>query len=385
MVTLCQAHRKEEDRVQFALSPEQTLLKDAMDAFIRHHPGAERRRLDRVQARGYSAESWRALAELGVLGVPFSTDDGGLGGGPRELITVMESLGRGLCIEPVLQEVVVAGGLLARAGDPAQKDAWIPRLIAGEAHLALAHFEHSARFDLGDVRLQARTSSDGGVLLEGDKSMVPLAADADQWIVSAREGESGTAIGFYLVAPSAPGIERRDYRLVDGSAASFVSFRLVPTAGRLRGDFSDFTAAIDIGRLAAGAEMVGVMSTLFESTVEYLKTRQQFGRPLSSFQALQHRLADLYVRLEQSRSHLYRAMACLRDNDTPESGVAGMKSYISRAAIELGEECVHLHGGVGTTDELNIGHGYKRLLLLANLFGDPNSELTRYNRLQEQR
>jgi len=371
--------------VQFALSLEQSLLKDAMDAFLRDHAGAERRRSDRVQARGYSAESWHSLAELGVLGVPFATDEGGLGGGPRELITVMESLGRGLCIEPVLQEVVVAGGLLARAGHPAQKEAWIPRLIAGEAHLALAHFERSARFDLRDVRLQARTSSDGSVLLEGDKSMVPLAAGADQWIVSAREGDSESAIGFYLVTPAAPGIERRDYRLVDGSAASFVSFRSAPTAGRLRGDFADFAAVIDIGRLAAGAEMVGVMSTLFESTVDYLKTRQQFGRPLSSFQVLQHRLADLYVRLEQSRSQLVRAVACVHDNDRSESAVAGMKSYISRAAIELGEECVHLHGGVGTTDELNIGHGYKRLLLLANLFGDANSELTRFNQLQEQR
>jgi len=368
--------------VQFALSPEQCLLRDAVDAFIRDHAGIERRRLERAHPRGYSDESWRALAEIGVLGVPFAADDGGLGGGPRELITVLESLGRGLCIEPVLEEVVVAGGLLARAGDPAQKEAWIPRLIAGEAHLALAHFERNARFDLSDVRLQARSASRGLVLLEGEKTMVPLAADADQWIVSAREGSE---IGFYLVTPTAPGIERRDYRLIDGSAASVVRFRGAPTLGRLRGDFSDFAAAIDMGRLGAGAEMVGLMSTLFESTLEYLKTRQQFGRPLSSFQALQHRLADLYVRLEQSRSHLYRAAACVDDNDSPASGIAAMKSYISRAAIELGEECVHLHGGIGTTDELNIGHGYKRLVLLANLFGDPNSELTRFNRLQSQR
>jgi alkylation response protein AidB-like acyl-CoA dehydrogenase len=368
--------------VQFALSPEQSLLKDAVDAYIQGHAGIERRRLERAQPRGYSTESWRSLAEIGVLGVPFAAGEGGLGGGPRELITVMESLGRGLCIEPVLEEVVVAGGLLSRAGHAAQKEAWIPRLIGGEAHLALAHFERGARFELSDVRLQARPGSAGQVLLEGEKSMVPLAADADHWIVSAREGESGSAIGFYLVTPAASGIERRDYRLIDGSSASVVRFRGVPTTGRLRGDFSDFAAAIDIGRLAAGAEMVGIMSTLFESTVEYLKTRQQFGRPLSSFQALQHRLADLYVRLEQSRSHLYRAAACVHDNDSPESSVAGMKSYISRAAIELGEECVHLHGGIGTTDELNIGHGYKRLVLLANLFGDANSELIRFNRLQ---
>jgi alkylation response protein AidB-like acyl-CoA dehydrogenase len=320
-----------------------------------------------------------------VLGLPFSSEEGGLGSGPRELVTVMESLGRGLCIEPVLEEIVLAGGLLARAGDAAQKQAWLSRVIAGEAHLALAHFEHAARFDLADVRVLARNYG-GAVVLDGEKSVVPLAASADLWIVSAREpGNGDGSLGLYLVTPNSPGIERRDFHLIDGSTASAVRFRGVKTDGRLPGGFAELSAAVDLARLAAGAEMVGVMSTLFEATVEYLKTRQQFGRPLSSFQALQHRLADLYVRLEQSRSHLYRAMACMAAREDAERTVAGMKSYISRAAIELGEECVHLHGGIGTTDELSIGHGYKRLVLLANLFGDANSELIRFNHLQNQR
>jgi alkylation response protein AidB-like acyl-CoA dehydrogenase len=340
--------------VQFALSPEQALLKDAVDVFVRDYA-----------ARGHT-EGWRALAEVGVLGVPFSAEDGGLGGGARELITVMESLGRGFCAEPVLQEVVVAAGLLARAGDAAQKQAWLPAVIAGKAHLALAHFEHTARFDLGDVQLRAQGSG-ADALLQGEKSMVPLAASADQWIVSAREEVgTGASIGLYLVSPSAAGVERRDYRLIDGSPASAVRFRGVRTSGRLPGGWPEFSAAMDVARLAAGAEMLGLMSTLFESTVEYLKTRQQFGRPLSSFQVLQHRLADLYVRLEQSRSHLYRAVACMQEDEDRESSVAG----------------VHLHGGIGTTDDLAIGHGYKRLVLLASLFGDANSELARFNRLQ---
>ena len=372
--------------MQFALNPEQTLLEDAMDAFVRDHNGAGGRRTDRGHPRGYSVDNWRSLAQIGVLGLPFAVAEGGLGSGPRELVIVMESLGRGLCVEPVLEEIVVAGCLLARAGDPAQKQVWLPRVIGGEAHLALAHFEHTARFDLADVRVRARNCS-GAVVLDGEKSVVPLAALADQWIVSAREpgdGVDSASIGFYLVSPTSPGIERRDFQLMDGSRASALRFRDVKTAGRLRGGFSEFSAVVDITRLAAGAEMVGLMSTVFEATVEYLKTRQQFGRPLSSFQALQHRLADLYVRLEQSRSHLYRATACMAANQGTECSVAGMKSYISRAAIELGEECVHLHGGIGTTDELAIGHGYKRLLLLANLFGDSSSELVRFNRLQNQ-
>ncbi|MFL6606569.1 MAG: acyl-CoA dehydrogenase family protein [Steroidobacteraceae bacterium] len=373
--------------MQFALSPEQTLLKDAMDSFVRGHISTGRSRTDRGESRGYSVDNWRALAEIGVLGLPFAPEEGGLGSGPRELVTAMESLGRGLCVEPVLEEIVVAGGLLARAADAAQKQAWLPRLIGGEAHLALAHFEHTARFDLTDVRTLA-SNRGGTVVLDGEKSVVPLAAGADQWIVSARppEHEVGSAcIAFYLVAPTSPGIERRDFNLIDGSKASALRFRGAPTAGRLPGGLLEFSAVVDLARLAAGAEMVGVMSTLFEATVEYLKTRQQFGRPLSTFQALQHRLADLYVRLEQSRSHLYRATACMAANEGTGCAVAGMKSYISRAAIEIGEECVHLHGGIGTTDELAIGHGYKRLVLLANLFGDASSELTRFNSLQNQR
>jgi alkylation response protein AidB-like acyl-CoA dehydrogenase len=359
--------------VQFALSPEQALLKDAVDVFVRDYV-----------ARGHTDSSWRALAEIGVLGVPFSAEDGGLGGGARELITVMESLGRGFCAEPVLEEVVMAAGVLARVGDAAQKQAWLAPVIAGRAHLALAHFEHTARFHMDDVRVRARGSG-AEALLQGEKSMVPLAASADQWIVSAREETAtGEGIGFYLVSPTAAGIERRDYRLIDGSPAGAVRFRDVRTSGRLPGGWSEFSAAVDVARLAAGAEMLGLMSTLFESTVEYLKTRRQFGRPLSSFQVLQHRLADLYVRLEQSRSHLYRAVACMQEGEDCESSVAGMKSYISRAAMELGEECVHLHGGIGTTDDLAIGRGYKRLVLLASLFGDANSELARFNRLQSQ-
>jgi len=372
--------------LQFALTPEQTLLQDAIDAFVRDHNGTDQRRADLAGLKGYSNDHWRALADVGVLGLPFAAEEGGLGGGPRELVTVMESLGRGLCIEPILEEIVLAAGVLARAGDTAQKEAWLPGVIRGERHLALAHFEHTARFDLTDVRLRARTSN-GTTVLEGEKSVVPLAASADLWIVSARDvdpADHWNPIGFYLVAPTSPGIERRDFELVDGSTASTLRLRGVTASGRLRGGFAEFAAAVDIARLAAGAEMLGIMSTLLDRTVEYLKTRQQFGRPLSTFQALQHRLADLYVRLEQSRSLLYRAVACVAANQDVATGIAGMKSYVSKAALELAEECVHLHGGIGTTDELAIGHGYKRLLLLASLFGNASSELVRFNDLRNQ-
>ena len=367
--------------MHFALNSDQILLKDAVDAFIQDRYNASQYREYRSAARGYSADNWQALAEIGVLGLPFAAEDGGLGSGPRELTIAFESLGSGLCVEPVLEEVVIAGGLLARAGTQDQKAAWLPRLIAGEVHLALAHFEHAARFSLDDVRVSAERHGNETVLV-GEKSVVPLGSAADLWIVSARDLVEGSApVGLYLVTPDAAGVERRDFRLIDGSVASTLRFRGTRVMGRLAGGYDDLAAVADLARLAAGAEMVGIMAAIFASTTEYLKTRQQFGQPLGRFQALQHRMADLYVSLEQSRSQLYRAVAAVVGGAGARS-VAGMKSYVSRAAIEMGEECVHLHGGMGVTDELSISHGYKRLVLLANLFGDANSELARFNRLQ---
>jgi alkylation response protein AidB-like acyl-CoA dehydrogenase len=297
----------------------------------------------------------------------------------------MEALGRGFVVEPVFEEVLVAAGVLAGIGQPSQKADWLPRIMAGEAHLALAHFEHAARFNLAHVQLRA-VERGRTTVLDGEKTVVPLAPGCDRWIVSAREGGAPAdpgGIGFYLVSPEAAGIERRDFRLADGSCASSIRFRNVVAGERLRGNYPEFCAAIDSARLATGAEMLGIMTTLFESTVDYLRNRRQFGAPLASFQALQHRLADLYVLLEQSRSLVYRAAVCVEGGIQRERSIAGMKSYVSAAAVKIGEECVHLHGGIGTTDDLVIGHGYKRLLVLASVYGDASSELMRFSRLSD--
>jgi len=369
--------------VKFSLDQEQTILKDTVEKFVRERYGANQRRQYRSAPYGYSTDNWRDLADLGLLGLPFSAADGGLNAGPRELAAVMEVLGSGFAVEPLLEEVVFAAGFLARAGHPDQKREWLPRIIAGESHLAVAHFEHAARFNLAEVRVRVRSSAAGDAL-EGDKIVVPLAASADRWIVSARRhGENADPAGveFHLVSPGGPGVERRDFRLVDGSPASAISFHGAVSEARLPGGLDDFAAVVDTVRLAAGAEMLGIMSTLFQSTVDYLRTRKQFGAPLASFQALQHRLADLYVLLEQSRSHVLRAALAAASGTACASSIAAMKSYVSRAAIEIGEECVHLHGGIGTTEDLSVGHGYKRLLVLASFFGDANAELTRFMRL----
>jgi alkylation response protein AidB-like acyl-CoA dehydrogenase len=373
--------------VQFALSEEQVILRDAVERFVSDRYDFSQRRRYRAESIGYSRENWQTLAELGLFGLPFLTEDGGLGSGPRELAAVMEALGSGLVVEPVLEEVLLAGGLMARAGQPALKEHWLPRIISGDAHLTVAHFEHSARFNLADVRVRAYARG-GGYVLNGHKTVVPLAAAADAWLVSARDhGESADpgGIGFYLVSATAGGIERRDYRLADGSSASSIHFSNASTLERLSGGFEDFLLCVDVARFAACAEMIGIMSRLFDMTLQYLRSRKQFGVPLASFQALQHRLVDHYVLLEQSRSHLIRAALFLQGGDGGSASVrrsiAGVKSYVSRTAVEIGESCLHLHGGMGMTDELAVGHGYKRLLVLASLFGDADFELVRYANL----
>ncbi len=366
--------------MQFSFNEEQLVLKTAVERFVQDRYGAGQRRNYRAESAGYSRSNWQDLADLGLFGLLFSTQDGGLGGRSRELIAVMETLGNGFVVEPMLEEVILAGGVLARAGSPAQKQEWLPRIMSGETHLTLAHFERTARFVLSDVRVSAQSQS-GAWVLSGEKSMVPWACDSDLWIVSARDQGSHTdpdGIGFYLVSPAAAGIERRDFRLVDGARASAIRFRNTVVSDRLPGGFDSFARCVDLARLAAGAEMVGIMSTLFDSTVEYLRARKQFGASLASFQVIQHRLADMYVRLEQSRSQVCRAGLFVDSRANAGRSIAGMKSYVGDAAIKMGEECVHLHGGIGMSDELAVGHGFKRLLVLAHLFGDPDAELLRF-------
>jgi alkylation response protein AidB-like acyl-CoA dehydrogenase len=372
--------------VQFSYNEDQGLLQDTVKRFAEDRYDTARRQRYRAEPAGYSRDNWQALADIGLLGLVVPVEDGGAGVCARDVSAVFEALGRGMVVEPVLEEIVIAGGILARLGSRAQRQEWLPRIMSGGAHAALAHFERGARFNLAEVRVRAQQRS-GEWLLGGEKSVVPWARDADVWIVSAREqdrldGKDGTeSIGFFLVRPDREGVERRDFRLTDGSAASVIRLRNV-AAERLPGDFQAFEQGVDLARLAAGAEMLGIMSTLFDSTIEYMRSRRQFGAPLASFQALQHRLARLYVRLEQSRSQLTRAALYLDTAGDARASIAGMKSYVGRAAVELAEACVHLHGGIGMSNELPIGFGFKRILVLERLFGDAESDLERYSSLR---
>jgi len=353
--------------VDFGLNDDQAMLKTLIERFVADRYPSGARSGYRAASAGFSNENWALLAELGVLSLPFAEPDGGLGGGAVEIATVMEEIGHGLVAEPLLDCLLVGGGLIAHAGTAPQRQAWIGRIMAGEAQVALAWAEHGTRFDLDRP---ATIFSDGA--LHGAKTLVAGAADA--YVVTATD--RGVA-KLFLVAADASGLHRRDYRLVDGSIACELAMDGI-AAEPMAAGLETLSAVADRARLAASAEMVGIMTLLFDTTLDYVRQRQQFGVAIGSFQALQHRLADQYAALEQARSQLYRAM--LAEPDEAQAAIAAAKSYISTAAVRLGEECIQLHGGMGVSDELDLGHGHKRILRLASYFGDAAHELQRYDR-----
>jgi alkylation response protein AidB-like acyl-CoA dehydrogenase len=351
--------------VDFELTSEQQMLRTLVERFNAGRKSATHA-APRPAPSGHFAENWALLAEMGLLAVAFDDAHGGLGGGPVDIITAMEAFGRGLAAEPVLHQMI-AGRLLQAAGTADQVERWLPRVIDGSTHLALAQAEPAARFNLR--RCETRYVNGR---LHGAKTCVP--AGADLYIVSA-QGDS--ALQLVLVAADAAGLSRRDYRLVDGSFASEIVLTSVEGEA-MAGGLEALEDAAQIGRLAASAEMIGLAGLLFDATVDYVRQRRQFGAPIGSFQAIQHRLADAYATLELARSHLYRC--ALAEPPGQNAAIAAAKSYISTMAIRIGEEAIQMHGGMGVTDELNIGHAHKRVLFLAQYLGDAEHELARYNR-----
>jgi len=358
------------------------MLQALVERFVADHYTPGKRATYRASPEGYSTSNWAQLADLGVLAASFPMEHEGLGGGPMESIVLMEALGRGFSVEPVLEQVLLPGRLIMHGSAAPQAQRWLQQIVSGETHIAVAHFEHEARFDLAHVGTTAHHSA-VGVHIDGEKTVVMGSGGADAFIVSARQlDEPGNpdTIGFYLVRADSPGVDIYPFRLVDGSVACRLRLKNASVAEQIDADFGAFSQAADDTRIAACAEMIGIMSVLFEATLDYVRNRKQFGVALGSFQVIQHRLADLYVLLEQSRSHLHRAAQST--GEPRAAAVAGMKSYISSAAIDMGEQCIHLHGGMGTTDELAIGHGHKRLLVLASMLGNADSELQRFVRLE---
>ena len=375
--------------MDFSLSEEQQLLKDSITQFVDKDYLFDVRQKNIKSELGYSSDFWKTFADLGWLGMPFSEADGGYDGGPIDLMVIMESLGRGLVVEPYIPNVVLAGGLISRLGNEEQKTNFLPKIISGEMQMSLAFAEPQSRFNLSDVITTAKKDGEN-YILDGYKAVVMNGPSSDTLIVVART--SGTqleekGLSLFLVDPSAKGVSLRNYSNVDGSKASEVTLEGVEVStSSLLGDegniYSVLEEVIDLATLAISAEAVGIMEKMNEITLEYTKTREQFGETLSSFQALQHRMVDTFMAYEQTKSLLLMCAAKLTDKaDDATKAVSALKYQVGIAAKQVGEESVQLHGGMGVTDETNIGHFFKRLTTIRAIFGNTDYHLKRYSAL----
>ena len=375
--------------MDFSLSEEQQLLKDSITQFVDKDYLFDVRQKNIKSELGYSSDFWKTFADLGWLGMPFSESDGGYDGGPIDLMVIMESLGRGLVVEPYIPNVVLAGGLISRLGNEEQKTNFLPKIISGEIQMSLAFSEPQSRFNLSDVITTAKKDGEN-YILDGYKAVVMNGPSSDTLIVVART--SGTqleekGLSLFLIDPSAKGVSLRNYSNVDGSKASEVTLEGVEVStSSLLGDegniYSVLEEVIDLATLAISAEAVGIMEKMNEITLEYTKTREQFGETLSSFQALQHRMVDTFMAYEQTKSLLLMCAAKLTDKaDDATKAVSALKYQVGIAAKQVGEESVQLHGGMGVTDETNIGHFFKRLTTIRAIFGNTDYHLKRYSAL----
>ena len=373
--------------MNFSLSEEQRLLKDSAERFVREKCSLDQRRALVASEPGYSERNWRQMAELGWLGVGVPEAFGGTNGGPVETMVLMEAFGKGLVPEPYLSSVVLGAGLVTAAGTEAQKEAILPAAVAGELKLAFAWVEPQSGFDLFDVRTTA-ARGDGGWVVDGAKGVVLGATAADRLVVSARtSGDSRDrhGIGLFLVDRDAEGVRLRDYGTVDGLRAAEVAFENVAVGDdAVLGDPRDALPAIEAvaerAIAALCAEAVGVMDVIVRDTAEYLKTRKQFGRPIGAFQVLQHQFTDMLIASEEARSMTYVATLRLGERDAAvrAKAVSGAKHLVGRHGRMIGQRAIQLHGGMGMTEEMAVGHYFKRLTMIDVMFGDEAYHLRRY-------
>jgi pimeloyl-CoA dehydrogenase small subunit len=375
------------ERMDFDLSDDQRQIKDSVDRFLAQAYGdMKQRSAAQAQPGGYSAANWSKYAELGLTAIPFEEAHGGLGAGLVETMLVMEAIGRTLAVDPYLSTVVLGGGALRHAGSEAQKALLLPEVIGGTRTLALAHQERQSRFDLADVATRARADGAGGFILDGEKLVVLGGASADTLIVSARISGSRRergGIGLFLVGGNAAGVTRKGYPTQDGLNAADITLSDVRVGPEdvLIGKSGDGLAVLerttDEAIAALAAEAVGAMSALHEMTVDYLKTRTQFGVPIGSFQVLQHRAVDMFTYLEQAKSMALYATMMAGEADAVErrKAISAAKVQIGKSCRFVGQEAVQLHGGIAMTMEYKAGHYFKRLTMIEKAFGDTEHHL----------
>jgi pimeloyl-CoA dehydrogenase small subunit len=376
--------------MDFDLTEEQSLLKDSVTRLLADNYHFEARKKYMTSAEGYSADLWRQFAEMGLLALPFSEEDGGFGGGPIETMIVMEAMGRALCLEPYFGTVILGGGALRHACAADLRAELAPKVAEGSLRLALATTERNSRYDLHSVETTARKTG-SGYEISGAKSLVFDGDSAGKVFVTARTAgdvRDEQGIGLFLVDADAKGVTRRGYAMQDGKRAAEFTFENVQLgAEAICGDPED---ALPVLRLivhqaiaALSAEAVGVMDVMREQTVEYLKVRKQFGVPIAAFQVLQHAAVDMFVSCEQARSITLFAtmMADNEDVDERARAMAAAKAEIGRGGCKAGDTAIQLHGGIGMTMETAIGHYFKRITMIDKTFGDADYHLEHFAEL----
>jgi len=363
--------------MDFLLDSEQEALRDAVRGLLaKAYDTSETRRAVTKQDPGWDEKTWQRLAEMGILGLPFAEDDGGMGAGPAEVSIVAEEMGRVIAPEPFVEAVVLAGGLVAAAGTAEQRAEILGALAEGALVPAFAHTEPASRYELVASGVKSSSTGDGWTLT-GVKEPVLGGARADLLVVSAAV-DGGT--GLFLVKPEADGLTRTGYSTFDGGRAARVAFDNTPATplGEAGADQSAAIAAtVARAQIAYGHESLGAMDTALRTTTDYLKTRKQFGVPLMTFQALTFRAADMYVSLELARSTVTWATLVLLDGGDATEAASRAKLQVSKAGRHIGQEAIQLHGGIGMTAEYSVGHYMSRLTAIDHALGDGRHHLNR--------
>ncbi len=366
--------------MDFELSDDQRLLQDSITRLLTDRYAFEQRKNYLKTPEGFSSAMWSQYAELGLLGLPFAEEFGGFGGGAQEVMLVMQAFGRALILEPYLATVVLGGAALQLAGSEAQKAEVLPAITEGRIKLAFAHSERQARYDLTDVVTTAKRGG-GGWVLDGAKSVVTHGDAADKLVLSARTSgdrydEDG--ITLFLVDTAAHGLARRGYATRDEQRAADVALSGVTVGdGDVLGEVGNGLAivrrVVETGIAATAAEAVGAMEAMHSMTLEYSKTREQFGKPIGSYQVVQHRLADMFMTMEQGRSMAMLATMMAEHPDAAERArkIAMAKVGVGQAARYVSQSAIQMHGGIGMTEEYAVGHYFRRCMVIERLFGDP--------------
>ncbi|HEY2027786.1 MAG TPA: acyl-CoA dehydrogenase family protein [Myxococcales bacterium] len=377
--------------MDFDFSEEQRQLGDAMQRFVAGEYSFEKRKAILAGPDGFSRDVWKQLGELGFLALLVPEEHGGMGAGPVEILLVMNAIGKGLLLEPYLPSAILATLLLrgdvSDAAPQSRSEADSPgellsRMAAGEVIAVPAHTEFGARYDLRHVATKATKTPDG-YALSGEKAVVLHAPAADFLVVSARTAGADTderGISLFLVARDAPGLSMRLFRTMDGQRAADVKLENVPAKLIAENALPRIEAAFDFGIAALCAEAVGALQASLDATIDYTKTRQQFGQPIAKFQALQHRMADMFIQVEQARSMSFLAAMRCTDSDARERSrnLSAAKALVGQAARFVGQQSIQLHGGMGMTDELAISHHFRRLTAIELMLGDTEHHLERF-------